>query len=112
MSRFDDDQGYEGPVVVRRPAYDAGMELEAAVKAGERGPAFETAREKADEFRVAGKAQDAAFWTEVYDFLMTRESVGAEVETIILEEGETYDWDEGEVIRPGSDLRRSDKDYR
>ena len=31
---------------------------------------------------------------------MTRESVGAEVETIILEEGEAYDFDEAEVIRP------------
>src|SRR5438270_100670 len=69
-------------------------------KAGTRGPAFEIARRRAEEFREAGKADDAAFWTEVYDFLMTRESVGAEVETIILEEGEAYDFDEAEVIRP------------
>jgi len=40
-----------------------------------------------------------AFWNEVYQFLMTRESVGADTETIILEEGETYDWDEGEIRR-------------
>jgi hypothetical protein len=109
MSRFENDP--ERPVVVRRPAYDAGMKLEAEVKAGA-GPAFEMARSRAAEFRAAGKADDAAFWQDVFDFLMTRESVGAETEIIILEEGETYDYDEGEVIRPGSDRPRSDKDSR
>ena len=63
MSRFDDD--CEGPVVVRRPAYDSGMKLEDQVKAGARGPAFETARVRAAEFEAAGKTGDAAFWTEV-----------------------------------------------
>ena len=106
MSQYDDDAGYEGPVVVRRPIHDAGMKLEADVKAGTRGPAFEIARRRAEEFREAGKADDAAFWTEVYDFLMTRESVGAEVETIILEEGEAYDFDEAEVIRPDNNPPR------
>lgn len=109
MSTYDDDLG-EGPVVVGRPAYDAGMKLEAEVKAGT-GPAFEMAREKAAEFRTAGKTEDAAFWTEVFHFLMTRESVGAETEIIILEEGERYDWDEGEVKRTGSSgLKRNEGD--
>ena len=99
MSQYDDDAGYEGPVVVRRPIHDAGMKLEADVKAGTHGPAFEIARRRAEEFREAGKADDARFWTEVYDFLMTRESVGAEVETIILEEGEVYDWNVGKIER-------------
>ena len=102
----DDDPG---PVVVKRAAYDAGMKLESEVKAGD-PPAFETARDKAAEFRAVGKTEDAAFWQEVYQFLMTRESVGAETEIIILEEGETYDFDEGEVIRRGTDRPRSGKD--
>lgn len=102
-----DDEEREGPVVVRRPVYEAGMKLEAAAKTGD--PAFETARDKAAELRAAGKTDDAAFWDEIFQFLMTRESVGAEAETIILEQGETYDWDEGEVIRHGSDQRRSDR---
>src|SRR6266849_3302742 len=98
MAHFADDQ--EGPVVVRRAAYDAGMKLEADVKAGT-GPAFEIARTQAAEFRAAGKTEDAAFWNEIFQFLMTRESVGAETKTIILEEDESYDYVEGEVIRPG-----------
>jgi len=102
----------EGPVVVRRAAYEAGMKLEAEVKAGLRGPAFEIAREKAAELRAAGKPDDAASWNEVFQFLMTRESAGAETETIILEEGEAYDWNEGQVIRPGTRPPHSDKDSR
>ena len=105
-----DGEEREGPVVVRRPVHDAGMKLETGRKAGD-PPAFETAREKAAEFRAAGKAEDAAFWHEIYQFLMTRESVGAETETIILEAGETYDWNEGEVIRPGKNPPRNDKGY-
>ena len=100
MVDYRDDER-EGPVVVRRPVYDAGMKLEAKVKAGD-PPAFETARAEAAKFREAGKADDAAFWTEIYQFLMWRESVGADTETIILEEGEAWDADEGEVIRPGA----------
>ena len=107
MSNVDDDEDNQGPVVVKRPVYDAGMKLQGAIRAGD-PPGFETAREKAAEFRAAGKTDDAKFWNEVYQFLMTREGVGAETETVILEEGETYDYDEGEVIRPGKDPPRSD----
>jgi hypothetical protein len=106
MVDYDDDER-EGPIVVRRPVNDAGMKLQANVKAGDL-PAFETARAEAAKFREAGKGEDAAFWTEVFDFLMWRESVGAETETIILEEGETWDADEGEVIRSGSRQREAD----
>jgi len=109
MSIYDNDTEREGPVVVRRAAYDAGMKLESQRKAGDPN-AFDMAQEKAAEFRAAGKTEDAAFWNEVYQFLMERESVGAETETIVLEEGETYDWNEGEVIRSDSDLPRSDRD--
>ena len=100
MVDYRDDER-EGPVVVRRPVYDAGMKLEGTVKAGD-PPAFETARTQAAQFREAGKTEDAAFWTEVFDFLMWRESVGAETEIIILEEGESWDAEEGEVVRPGA----------
>lgn len=109
MSIYDDDQEREGPVVVRRPVYDAGMRLERETSAGD-APAFETARDKAAEFRAAGKADDAVFWNEVFQFLMERESVGGETETVILEEGESYDWNEGEVIRSGTDRPRIRKD--
>lgn len=78
MSIYSDDQEREGPIVVRRPVYDAGMKFEAEAKAAGRTQAFDDAESRAAEFRAAGKPDDAAFW------------------------------DEGTVIRPGSDRPRSD----
>ena len=89
-----------GPVVVARAAYDAGMKLEAEVKAGARGPAFENARDKAAERRTAGDAPGAAFWEEVFNFLMTRESVAAGAEIVILEPGDRWDAKAGKAVRP------------
>jgi hypothetical protein len=91
----DDDTG---PVVVKRAAYDAGMKLEAEEKAG-KGTAFTLAEDKATSCREAGDTAGAAFWDEVFRFTMTRECVDAGTEIIILEDGETYDWGEGKVIR-------------
>lgn len=87
-----------GPVVVRRAAYDAGMTLEAEEKAGQ-GTAFTRAEDKAAQCREAGDEAGAAFWTEVYQFTMTRECVDAGTQIIVLEEGETYDYENEEVIR-------------
>src|SRR5271170_7987687 len=98
----DDDALDKGPVIVRRMIYDAGMKLEAEVDAGSRGPAFSNAEDKATACREAGDAAGAAFWDETFRFLMTRECVDAGAETIILEAGETYDYDNEEVIRPGT----------
>ena len=49
----DDDLG-EGPVVVKRAVYDAGMKLEAEVDGGAGGPAFSNAEDKATSCRAAG----------------------------------------------------------
>ena len=54
----DDDLG-EGPVVVRRAAYDAGMKLEAEEKAG-KGTAFTIAEDMATACREAGDTSGAA----------------------------------------------------
>jgi len=97
----------EGPVVAKRPVYDAGMKLEAEEKAG-KGTAFTIAEDKATACRAAGDTAGAAFWDEVFRFTMTRECVAAGTETIILEEGETYDYEEEKVIRPGKNPRHSD----
>jgi hypothetical protein len=59
VSPFDDDDETPGPVVVRRAAYDAGMKLEAEVKAGDI-PAFETARSEAAKYREAVDSGNAA----------------------------------------------------
>jgi len=100
-----------GPVVVARAAYDAGMKLEAEVKSGARGPAFENARDKALNCRTAGDAQGAAFWEDVFNFLMTRESVAAGTELVILEPGETWDAETKKAIRPRARPPRNDKDF-
>jgi hypothetical protein len=98
----------EGPVVVKRAVYDAATKHEAEVEAAGRGPAFEVAREKVHECRAAGDAAGEAHWEEIFRYLMWRESVAAGTETIILEDGETYDYENEEVIRPGTNPPRND----
>ena len=105
-----DDLG-EGPVVVKRAAYDAGMKLEAEEKAG-KGTAFTIAEDKATACREAGDADGAAFWDEVFRFTMTRECVAAGTQTIILEDGESSDYDNEEVIRAGTNQPRNDRENR
>jgi hypothetical protein len=95
MDHEDDEDMQEGPVVVRRAVYDAAM----AVKA-EGMPAFEHARLQAEKYRAAGDAGNAAFWEDIFNFLMGRESVGAGTRTVILEDGEAWNAEKGEVIRP------------
>jgi hypothetical protein len=92
---IEDDQG---PIVVRRPVYQAGMQLEAEEAAGGI-QSFDEAEARMDESKAAGKTDEAAFWKEVYDFCMTRESVAAGTEVVILEDGETYNWSLGKVER-------------
>ena len=106
----DDDLG-EGQVVVKRAAYDAGMKLETEERAG-KGTAFTIAEDKATACREAGDTEGGAFWDEVFRFLMTRECVAAGTETLILEEGETYDYEEEKVIRVGTNQRRNDMENR
>jgi len=96
MDHEDDEDMQEGPVVVRRAVYDAAM----AVKA-EGMPAFEHARLQAEEYGEAGDAGNAAFWEDIFNFLMWRQSVAAGTKTIILEDGEEWDAEKREVIRRG-----------
>ena len=100
MVTYDDLEDDPGPVVVRRAAYDAAKKLEKQLKARKvKDPAFVMAEKKMDDFRAAGKTDEAAFWKEVHDYLMSRESVGASVKTIVLDEGESYNRDLGKVER-------------
>ena len=62
--------------------------------------------------QAAGDAAGAACWEEIFRFLMRRECVAAGTETIILEEGETYDYDEEKVIRAGTNQPRNDTENR
>lgn len=100
-----------GPIVVRRTIYDAGMKLEAEEREG-KGTAFTIAEDKASQCREAGDETGAAFWTEVYQFTMTRECVDEGTEIIILEEGESYDYENEEIIKPDTNQPRSDTGSR
>ena len=102
MDHEDDEDMQEGPVVVRRAIYDAAM----AVKAE---PAFEHARLQAEKYREAGDAGNAAFWEDIFNFLMWRESTGAGTRTVILEGGEEWDAKKGAVIRRGDRRPRRGK---
>src|ERR1700683_479764 len=99
----------EEPVVVRRAAYDEGKRLQERVTADGQGMhvAFDRARDKAADCRAEGDAVAAGFWMEVFHFLMHRECVGGDVPTVILEEGEEWDAEEGEVRKSGNRRRRT-----
>ena len=100
MVTYDDLEDDPGPVVVRRAAYEAAKKLEKNLKRRKvSDPAFVMAEKKMDDLRAAGKTEEAAFWKEVHDYLMSRESVAANVKTVVLDEGETYNWGVGKVER-------------
>jgi hypothetical protein len=104
MALYNDDDdndevpGEQGPIIVKRKVYEAGEKLKAEVSAGKSGPAFENAREKAAACRKDGDKPGAQFWVEVFEYLMTITCVPAGVETVILEEGQTYVPPEDEEI--------------
>jgi hypothetical protein len=110
MAGHDEDGDF--PLVVRRPVYEAAVKLEAAAKAAGHAEAFSDAEEKAGACRAAGDEQGAAFWHAVFTYLMDGESANEGVEHIILEEGDSYDRDEGKVIRAGTGQPRSDTGNR
>jgi len=43
-----------------------------------------------DDSKAAGKADEAAFWKETFGFVMTSESVAADVKTVIVKDGKIY----------------------
>ena len=112
MVDFDDsDDPDEGPVIVRRAAYDEGRRLYAAVEARGQGAhvAFDIARDKAAACRASGDALGAGFWSEVFDFLMWRETVGGDVPTIVLEDDEVWDQATGKIRKSNSQQKGSIK---
>lgn len=71
---------------VRRTVYDAAQELVKAAAVDKRGlTVWNLAEEKRDLSRDAGDDEKADFWHEVYEYLMTLESVAADVEIKIID---------------------------
>ena len=104
----DMDEPFPGPVVVRRPIFDAGEKLRNAAPPGE-GDTFLTARDMAHDHQARGETEQAAFWNEVADYLEERTCCPAGFEVIVLEDGEEWDADARKVRRRGKDQRRSGK---
>jgi hypothetical protein len=102
-----DDLGW-GPIIVRRPVYNQGMKMVEGART-EDGPAFETARGLAQDCRLAGEDEKAAFWTEVQKFLEWREAVREGTETVVLEEGEEWDSEARKKVRRRGRRRHSGK---
>jgi hypothetical protein len=113
MADIDDERDdIPAVIAVRRAVYDEGMRLYEDEKAGRLGgdKCFWAAERKAEVCKAAGDEAGSAFWREVQKFLFEYD-VCAEDQTkvVILEAGETYDYKNLKVIRPGNDPPRNDK---
>ena len=107
-----DDEVY-GPIVVKRAVYEEGLRLADDEKAGRTGgdKCFWVAERKRDERKEAGDQAGAAYWDEVREFAFEYDVCrDKETEIIILEEGETFDFTKGEVIRPDKNQPRNRKE--
>ena len=101
MAEYEDDDPTreEGPVIVTRAAHDAARKFEKTMGPGAPG-AIGEAQRRMDEASKAGKPRAAARWTEIYRYLMTRAGAAKGTRTVILEAGDSYDFESGKVIRP------------
>lgn len=70
--------GSEGPIIVRRAVFEAACILEKQNKKDNRYPAdFMMAQERQSDYLAEGNQIEADFWKEVFQYLMTLESVAA-----------------------------------
>ncbi len=69
---------------VTESVYKAAESLDSAVA----GDGFNVAAVIRDYYRHARKKKKAAFWKEVYDYLMTKECVGKGTLTVVFPDGE------------------------
>ena len=84
----------DGPVVVRRTIHEAARRFEKSMGPG----AIGEAQDRMDKAHKAGKPRAAARWREIYRYLMGLAAVAKR--TVILETGESYDFENDRVIRP------------
>jgi hypothetical protein len=96
----DDDPAIgEGPVVVRRTIYEAALRFEKSMGPGAPG-AIGEAQDRMDKAYKAGRPRAAARWKAIYRYLMGLAAVAKRTRTVILEAGESYDFEKDRVIRP------------
>jgi hypothetical protein len=75
MAKKDADE----TIYVRESVYKAGQAIEELGA----GDGFNAAKVLADYYRRAKDRKRAAFWKEIYDYLMTRECSGKDARTVI-----------------------------
>ena len=103
MTAYEDDDPAidEGPVVVRRTIYEAALRFEKSMGPGAPG-AIGEAQDRMDKAYKAGKPRAAARWKAIYRYLMGLAAVAKRTRTVILETGESYDFENDRVIRPSA----------
>ena len=100
MTAYEDDGPTidEGPVVVRRTIYEAALRFEKSMGPGAPG-AIGEGQDRMDKAYQAGRPRAAARWRAIYRYLMGLAAVARRTRTVILETGESYDFERGRVIR-------------
>ena len=77
-----------GPVIVQRVVYRAALKLEEDAKTDKYGfTDWNLAELRRDICRDEGDYETAAFWHEVFEYLMTLECVSEDVEIKIVDRG-------------------------
>jgi hypothetical protein len=101
MSAYEDDGPAidEGPVVVRRTIHEAALRFEKSMGPGAPG-AIGEAQDRMDKAYKAARPRAAARWRAIYRYLMGLAAVARRTRTVILETGESYDFENDRVIRP------------
>jgi len=112
MAEFEDDPTAEGAlIVVRRTIRDAALAFEKTLGPG--APhAIGIAQARAEKAKEQGKPKAASRWWEIHEYLMNCAAVPAGTKTVILEAGETYDFENDKVIKPQARRRRNDRANR
>lgn len=76
-------EGIDETIHVSERVYKVGEALDGAVE----GDGFNVAAVIRDYYRRARKKKKAAFWKEVYDYLMTKECVSKGTVTVVFPDG-------------------------
>ena len=109
MAEFEDDPTAEGAlIVVRRTIRDATLAFEKTLGPGAPA-AVGIAQARAEKAKEQGKPRAASRWWDIHEYLMNCMSVPAGTRTVVLEAGETYDFENDKVIKPQARRPRSGK---
>jgi len=112
MAEYENDPtAADALIVVRRTIRDAARAFEKTLGPG--APhAIGIAQARAEKAKEQGKPKAASRWWEIHEYLMNRACSAAGTKTVILEAGETYDYENDRVIKPQARRPRNDRANR